>query len=818
MAENREKALREAERLLRQGKAQPALEALRKIADRASRDPAVLNRIGDILAMHGRLPEALVYYQKIAEQFAKSGFYPKAIAIYKKILRKDPDRVETLIHMGRMYLQQKLPGEAKGYLLRAGEQLLQQQEYGKAREIFQSLVDSEPNDPRHRVRVAETLAAEGETEKAGNELIALSENLKGADQSEQLEQVCRRAAELLPGRLEPVIGLLSSFRARGLRQDAIEFATEQVERIGADPVLCGELAVLYEEEGRTDEALDLLNTTALHDVPVDALERFFRSRIDKGGAYETWGRLDVRLREWKESEGTDRLAGVLDRLAGLEEEGHVPALERLVEIQDGRGDQANLKILERLAGAYRARSMHTEAESIEKKIAKIGPAKAEEPPKEEEPVEEQTATEEAVPQEIEEQEEESGLPIEIEAPAVPLNRTDEEFASGRFTQAEILEKYGLLSKAISQLKEVAERFPGHVEAQERLARLLREEGQTGPLQEVLLRLAIARRAAGDSEAAKDAVMQAREISQLNEETSSMLRDLELLDGEPVEQAAVPDEPPEPPAEPEIPVPEVPEEASEEEPEEEIVIDFDADVEAPAAAAEDLEEIRFYLDQGMHEEAGNRLRELRARGIAGEDLDALEARIASPGEPVAEPQVETRLDDDDLSELTAALESELFVDKEEPAATPESGQEQSLEEVFAAFKEHVREEVEGDDFRTHYDLGIAYMEMGLIDEAISEFETSSGDASLRRDSCVMMAMCHKQKGVLPDAVACYRLALETPAEDRDADHGVQYDLAEVLLQQGDLVEALNLFRAVLADDPTFRDVQNRVSELESDRNS
>jgi tetratricopeptide (TPR) repeat protein len=821
MAENREKALREAERLLKQGKVQTALETLRKVADRASRDPAVLNRIGDLLSMHGRLPEALVYYQKIAEQFAQSGFYPKAIAIYKKILRKDPERVETLVQMGQMYLRQKLPGEARGYLLRAGDQLVKEHEYEKAREIFRSLVESEPGDPRHRVRLAETLAAEGEMEQAGEELIALARNLESAEQAEHLEQVCRRAAELLPGRLEPVLGLISSFVNRGMKQEALEFGREHVERIGADPILCGKLAALYEEEGSTEEALSLLNATRTHEVSPEVFEIFFRSRIDQGGAYEAWAKLDRALDEWGRSEEADRLVNLLDRLAGLEEQGHVPALERLVALLSGKdGSGARPAAMERLVGAYRAKSMHTEAETLEKELADLRPAPetvAEEEP-EGAPVE-PPATATAAAETDEEQVAEVGaeIPIEIEAPAVPLNRSDEEFVNGRFTQAEILEKYGLVPKAVTQLQEVASRFPGHVDAQERLARLLRQEGQTGPLGSVLVQLAIARRAAGDHDGARDAVRQAREISPLEDSSLEMLERIGLVEGgeEKIQQAAAPSAPAVR-KEPE-PEPDAAAEPSPQESDEEIVIDFDADLEK-GPVPEDLEEIRFYLEHGMLDEARSRLQALREGGFSGAEVDALEADLAGRGKPEeTKPEPVTKLSEDDLSALTAALESEILLEEEEPVL-PESGQEQSLEEVFAAFKEHVKEEVESDDFRTHYDLGIAYMEMGLIDEALTEFENAAQDADLRRQSCIMMAMCHRQNGGLEDAVLCYQRALESPGDDREAASGVRYDLAEVLLQQGDAEGALNLFRDVLEEDPTFRDVRNRVDELESGRNT
>ena len=64
---------------------------------------------------------------------------------------------------------------------------------------------------------------------------------------------------------------------------------------------------------------------------------------------------------------------------------------------------------------------------------------------------------------------------------MPLSRADEEFVSGRMTQAEILEKYGLVTQAMDQIYEVIERFPGHLEANQHLVTLLRGTSQESAL-------------------------------------------------------------------------------------------------------------------------------------------------------------------------------------------------------------------------------------------------------------------------------------------------------------------------------------------------
>jgi Flp pilus assembly protein TadD len=68
MALDRQKQLQQAERLLKQGKVQPALLELERLAESAPRDVLTLNRIGDLLAKVGRREEAVRFYLKITSR------------------------------------------------------------------------------------------------------------------------------------------------------------------------------------------------------------------------------------------------------------------------------------------------------------------------------------------------------------------------------------------------------------------------------------------------------------------------------------------------------------------------------------------------------------------------------------------------------------------------------------------------------------------------------------------------------------------------------------------------------------------------------
>lgn len=195
---DKQKQLQAAERLIKQGKVNEAVARLDRMAFTTPGDLLSLNRMADQLARQSHGAEAVKYYFKIADEFGRTGFYPKAAAIHKKILRLDSDNVDSLVQLGDLYLQQRLPGEARKYLLHAAELSVKAQNFDLARSVYEKLIEAEPGDPRHRARLAETRAAEGDTEQAGEELVLLADALFSQGKPGDAEKAYLRAAELLP--------------------------------------------------------------------------------------------------------------------------------------------------------------------------------------------------------------------------------------------------------------------------------------------------------------------------------------------------------------------------------------------------------------------------------------------------------------------------------------------------------------------------------------------------------------------------------------------------------------------------------------------
>jgi hypothetical protein len=131
-------------------------------------------------------------------------------------------------------------------------------------------------------------------------------------------------------------------------------------------------------------------------------------------------------------------------------------------------------------------------------------------------------------------------------------------------------------------------------------------------------------------------------------------------------------------------------------------------------------------------------------------------------------------------------------------------------------------VREDDPETHYNLGVAFREMNLLDEAIGEFQKVVKGAGKRPhppnylQACTLLATCFMDKGMAPLAVKWYCRALETPELDEDALLALQYDLGVAYEQAGDLPRALEKFTEVYGRNIDFRDVAEKIRAFQQKR--
>jgi len=157
-------------------------------------------------------------------------------------------------------------------------------------------------------------------------------------------------------------------------------------------------------------------------------------------------------------------------------------------------------------------------------------------------------------------------------------------------------------------------------------------------------------------------------------------------------------------------------------------------------------------------------------------------------------------------------------KTEPA--PADAERAPLQEVFDEFRADLGEMGgEDEDLETHYNLGIAFREMGLLEEAISEFQkvakaNERGKAFRYAMQCsTLLGLAFMEKGQPSIAAIWYERALRTPGIDGESALALRYDLGVAQESANDLDAALKSFSQVYAVNIDYRDVADRIAALQ-----
>ncbi|WKW12509.1 tetratricopeptide repeat protein [Pseudogemmatithrix spongiicola] len=152
---------------------------------------------------------------------------------------------------------------------------------------------------------------------------------------------------------------------------------------------------------------------------------------------------------------------------------------------------------------------------------------------------------------------------------------------------------------------------------------------------------------------------------------------------------------------------------------------------------------------------------------------------------------------------------MVVEEQEPTGDEAA----DFSDMLRKFKQGVAENVDDEDHEAHYDLGVAYKEMGLVDEAIAEFQKALRGTKERVRTFEALGNCFVEKGQLPVAATILQRALAEPAVRDESLVGVLYLLGAIAEEQQQFADAKRYYERVFAVDIQFRDIGDRLNTVE-----
>ena len=192
----RDKVIADAEKLVAKGKIEPAIKEYERLLDDNPTDVNTLNRIGDLWVRINRTDEAVKTFGRIADHYAKDGFFLKAIAIYKKINKLDPSKLDVYAKLADLYAKQGLAMEAKSQYQVLADYYIKHGDPGNALVIYKKIAELDPSAINVHVKLADLHSQAGQTGEALKEYDRVGRMLLKRGMLEEATQVFKKALKI----------------------------------------------------------------------------------------------------------------------------------------------------------------------------------------------------------------------------------------------------------------------------------------------------------------------------------------------------------------------------------------------------------------------------------------------------------------------------------------------------------------------------------------------------------------------------------------------------------------------------------------------
>ena len=790
MPGTRDRIVQSAEKNLSRGKLDQALKDYLRLLDDNPKDAFALNKAGDLCVRMGRPADAIGHFTKIADSYSADGFFLKAIAIYKKINKIDPTRLDVYERLAGLYTKQGLTQDARSHYLILAEQWLKKNDLKSAIGAFSGMAALDPTDLKIQSRLADLQRVAGQTAQAVARYDAIAGMLQRRGAQEEAMTFFRKALDLDPNDSAARMQVIRSHLASNDVASAIT-ALSAAPRTGETLILLCEAHLAQGD--RTAAAADA--EEALGFEPDNEAARLLLSRIrlEEGApdpAFEAIAPIvDIAASARDFERAIGHLRPILERFPK-----HRGTLEKMAELSEAEGDAAeSISVRLTLAREAEARGDASSAFQHYRRILVADPAHAE-----------------ALARlaEIAPAPPPGAAPPQVSAEATHVDETQ-----AALREAEVLSRYGLKDRAIERLLALSRRQPADLPVRERLVELMVEIDNPAAPREAEALAEAYRRQGRDTLA------------------TALVARLGLSPGGRTETTRrVPGPPGSPPSAPAL------------------EMEFDEFDVLPAPAPQPIAQpVAFdsFAEPGelsalpqptsLWVDASSARLTPHGPGDTGFGLLAPElqslieekmqraaaepARASAPAAPAVEDD-NLFADEQQFFNLAEELERELTDEATPPVAPDLAGtqDEASLQEIFREFRKGVEQQLSAEDYETHYNLGIAYKEMGLLDEAIGEFQLASKAPALTVECCSLLGLCFLEKGMPQLAIKWYGKGLAAPGIRESDTAGLLYDLGRIYQDTGDLDLAYTTFLEVYGMNTNYRDIVERVRDLEEARKS
>jgi pilus assembly protein FimV len=367
---NKQKTLSAAEKYVQQGKMQNAIAEYEKVLKADPKDLTVTNTVGDLYSRLGEADKATECFKAVGDAYANQGFTVKAIAMYKKISKLKPS-LESVLKLAELYTQQGLFNDARAQYLQVAEEFLKSGELENAVRIFQKILEMDPENTTMRVRLAEVYVRLGKKNEAWQIFSAAAETLRSKGSLAGAEEVLQRMLTLDPGNSYALLMQGRNLLEAGDAEAAAE-ALQKVPDLDSNPEGLRDLLKAYLKTGRLSDA-GLLASKLLSVHNDLASISTFADALMQAGQYENALQVYDQHAERLLAEDSDKVLKNLHSVIGHVRD-NPASLEKLLDLFQKAGESTHLtEVIELLAHASVQSGDLPRARDLYQKLATVEP-------------------------------------------------------------------------------------------------------------------------------------------------------------------------------------------------------------------------------------------------------------------------------------------------------------------------------------------------------------------------------------------------------------------------------------------------------------
>ena len=369
---DRSATLKQAEKLLRQGKLAGAIAEYVQLVGDQPGDWNAINALGDLYVRAGDNDRAVAQFTQVADHLFTEGFLPKAAALYKKALKLTPDHEPTLLRLSEVAAQQGLLADARTYLGQVGRQRRDRGDEPGAADCLVRLALLDEADAEAKLTGAHAAQTLGDATRATRLFKEAAEEFARTHRPAEAIDALAEAVVLDSSDVELQRHVARECIAAGQLDRAAAYLT--LETAGSDPVLLITLARIELAAGNESEACAVsARLMAVAPAHADGLLRLAGEIAAHGEPEDAFHCAEIVVDDALLASDWERAFGALH--AFLEHVAYIPALMKLVEIAiDAGRDDVMYEAQARLADACLEQGRGAEARVIAEDLVARDPA------------------------------------------------------------------------------------------------------------------------------------------------------------------------------------------------------------------------------------------------------------------------------------------------------------------------------------------------------------------------------------------------------------------------------------------------------------